>query len=546
MPLKTQRCNDIIHKYKDECGQMEKLSNDDPSQSHTSFLSKLLAISKQDIQLSEDVIRAYKILMNHARKCSSGRMQFASECLLPGEADIGHAIEMEKTKEIYLEMQKSFSRMMEKLDESEQSSRIDELVETKGETKTNMYDWLDEEKVVDEEEADEREEEAGRTKAEWDDRGGEDDTERQGRVSRQNMRRQHRENIRKLREQIRESHDSKLLEIRNHMARFGVFFSDNMEQTFVGKKGEEICLITFRPFNGLVFTLDQMNSIISYSKLHAEIFCNFISMAYLIKSQESLSGVTTADCVNTLKRISTRNYLMEILRCPSCKEAIAFILLTNPSDHVLNNLDHLARIDPYLFCMLLWAKEWLIPFNEQKNIAIDTNPLFKICELKPPHKFQFVMGSISKALRTRIEKNESSFLPSDEFNKVYNIVSKTALSMFKSGASTAGITIPIDTPNQTYANVHIYEDDGTRHQFILPCDLKEDNGTIQVPRRYQSIVDSSLMMYIPGISTSRVRERDTIRVSTYLYKDDRILGTRSTTSTVHEYPDMSQYSVEFV
>ena len=518
---------------------MEKMSNDNPSQSHTSFLSQLLAISKQDIELSKDVIKAYRILMNHVRKCSSGRIQYLAECLLPGEADIGHAIEMEKTKEIYLEMQKSFSRMKEKLDESEQSRRIDELVEKKlneqEKATTNMYDLLNDEEMG--------EEEPGSTRHVWE-HSGKDDSEIQQRLSRQNVRRQHKENIRKLKEQVRETHDEKLSEIRNHMARFGTFFSNNMEEMVVGEKGEETGLITFRHLNGLVFTLDQMKNIILYSKLHSDIFCIFMTITYLIKSQESLSGVTTADCVNTLKRISTRNHLTEILRCRSSTFAISYILLTNPKDYVLDNLDHLARIDPYLFGMLDSVKGSMIPLNEENsNITIKQTPLFKIAQ-KKPNKFQFIVGAVSKAITSRIERN-NSFLALNEFSRVYNVSSKIAVSILKSDGSRANITIPIDTPNQSYALVDVYED-GITYQLILPCNLKGNGDTVQMPSRYQSTVEASSSIYITGISWSSVEEADTHRVPTYLYQNNNPVYTRLRISNWHKIYHFSDFRFEYV
>lgn len=539
MPLRTQRCNDIIRTYKDECDKMEKKFTDNPSQSHTSFLSKLLAMSKQDIQLSEDVIKAYKILMNHVRKCSSGRMQYFSECLLPGEADVGHTIEMEKTKEIYLEMQKSFSRMEEKLNESEESSRIDELVERKGnkeeESKTNMYDWLDEESVAEEEEV-------ASGKYEWK-HSGEDDTERPERVSRQNMRRQHRENIQKLREQVRESHESKLFEIRSNLTRFGTYFSDNMEETIVGKKGEEISLISFRHLDGLKFTLDQMKNTILYSKLHGDMFCNFITITSLIKSQESLSGVTTSDCVNTLKRMSTRNYLAEILRCPSSKFAMVHILLTDPKDYVLDNLDHLARIDPDLFCMLTQVKGSFIPINEENNVTIEKKPLFQLAQQKPD-KFQFITGSVSKAIRRRMENN-NSHLPFSELKKVYNISSQAAISVIKSGGSRAEITIPIDTPNQAHICIEMNES-GITHNTILPCNLKEDGDSIQMHSRYQSTIEASASIYITGISLTSVSELAAHRVTSYLYQNNNPVYTRSRIATWQQRHHFSDFSFEYV
>lgn len=540
MPLRTQRCNDIIRTYKDECDKMEKRFNDNSSQSHTSFLAKLLAMSKQDIQLSEEVIKAYKILMNHVRKCSSGRMQYLAECLLPGEADIGHTIEMEKTREIYLEMQKSFSRMEEKLNESEESSRIDELIESKvneeeetKETKTNMYDWLDEEPVAEEEV----------TSGELAEQG-ELNTERPERVSRQNMRRQHRENIRKLREQLLESHESKLLEIRNNLTRFGTYFTDNMEEKIVGKKGEEISLISFRHLDGLKFTLDQMKNTILFSKLHGEMFCNFITMTSLIKSQESLSGVTTADCINTLKRISTRNYLAEILRCPSSTFTIIHILLTDPKDHVLDNLDHLARTDPLLFSMLTEVKGSYIPINEEKNITIETKPLFQLARLKPD-KFQFIAGSVSKAIRKRME-NTNSHLSFSEFKKVYNISSQAAQRVIKSGGSRAEITIPIDTPNQAHICIEMNES-GITHYTILPCNLKGDGDTIQMHSRYRSTIEASASIYITGISLTGVTALAVPqRVMSYLYRNNNLVYTRSQISVWKETHHFGDFRFEYV
>ena len=538
MPLRTATCNDIIAKYKFECGMMESLSNDDPSQSHASFLSKLLAISKQDVPLSEGVIRSYKELMNHTRRCSIGRVRYASDCLLPGEADIGHSVEIRKIQEIYLEMQKTFSRMKEKLHESEQSIRIDDLVEKRvneEETETsNIYDWLDEGNAS--------EDEPESSIHEWE-HSGEVDTERQKRVSRRNTRRQHKENIRQLKEQARESRDSKLFEIRNHMTMLGTFFSENMKETLVGERGEEISLIAFKNVDGLVFTLEQMKNIILYSKLHADLFCSFIIRTHVIKLKESLSGVTTADCINTLKRISTRSYLIQVLRCPSSAFVMNFLLLTNPKDHVLDNLDHLARIDPFLFSMLCWQESTKTPFNEENNVDIVTQPLFQIVRQKPD-KFQFIVGTVSKAIRSRIEKT-NSILPNKDFSKVYNLSSKVALSIIESGGSRAGITIPIDTPNQAHLAVEINEG-GMTYEAVLPCNLKEDGDTIQVPRRYRPTVEGSGDMYVTGVSSAGVRKGNKRPVATYLYQNDERVYGRATIGIWHEFFHFTDFRFEYV
>jgi hypothetical protein len=214
----TPYCDDIISKYKTDCGDMiRKSAATYPtlvSQSHTQFLIKLLAISKQDIELSPDVFASFKILMNHARDCSRGRLRFTAECVPSSQRDIGHEVENNRTREIYLEMHNSFSRMKQKLKESAESCRIDELLsEEEGgqEVRSNVYDWLNEGEEKEEEEQEEEKSGANPDAYDW-------EQTRQERISKKQQHKRHRENIRLLQEQVRESRDSQLSDIRADLA----------------------------------------------------------------------------------------------------------------------------------------------------------------------------------------------------------------------------------------------------------------------------------------------------------------------------------------
>lgn len=495
---RSLRCDEIIRKYKTDCGDMIRVSNASypslVSLSHTQFLTKLLAISKQDIELSPAVFASFKTLMNHARDCSRGRLRYTAECVPRSQRDIGHEIENNRTKEIYLEMQNSFKRMKEKLKASATSCHIDGLLqEEEEEIKSNVYDWLDEGDVKEEEEAKEEEE----LMYDW-------ATQRQHRQERQEQKREHRrhrENIRLLLEQVRESRDSQLSDIRTHLKNFGSFFSDSMTEKTVGKKGEEENIIQFSNLRGLYFTFDQMTNIILYSKLHADMFINFIHSTYLIRRHESLTGVGTTDCITCLERISRRKYLAEILRFSQSQETMIYILFTSPEDSFLDNLDHLARVDPYVFDMLRYVRP--APparvLNEEKNVTTNESHLFELAR-QPPDRFQFILGSVSKAIAFAMEKRKS-ILSVDEFSKYFTISHRTALRIMASEGRRDGVSIPIDQPNQMMASIGAVKN-GVWHNVLLRCTIKEDNRTFLMPEKFRSTVETAQDVYMTGFSTA--------------------------------------------
>ena len=509
----TPYCQDIISKYKTDCGKMIRASTASyptlVSLSHTQFLTKLLAISKRDIELSPEVLASFKTLMTHARDCSRGRLRFTAECVPMSKRDIGHGVENNRTKEIYLEMQKSFKRMKQKLKESAESCDIDEFLseeeereEEEGEeVKSNVYDCLNEGEEKEEEEQEEEKSGADPATYDW-------EQIRHERIAKKQQHKQHRENIRLLQEQVRESRDSQLSDIRMHLVNFGSFFADSMTVKSVGKKGEEENIIQFSNLGGgLYFTFDQMTNMILYSKLHADMFINFIYSMYLLRPHESLTGVTTTDCITCLERISARKYLAEIVRHPRSEKTMIYIILTAPEDSVLDNLDHLARVDPYVFDMLRYVSPALPErvLNKEKNVTIGESYLFKLAR-QPPDRFQFIVGSVSKAINFAIARSKS-FLSMDDFSKYFHVGHKAALRIMASDGSRDDVVIPIDKPNQVIAVITAVKND-IWYDVLLRCLVKEDNSTFVMPEKFRSTIETAREVYITGFSTAYLRKED--------------------------------------
>ena len=508
------------------------------STSHTQFLTKLLAISKQDIELSPAVLASFKILMNYARDCSRGRLRYTARCVPPGQRDIGHEIENNRTKEIYLEMRISFSRMKQKLQESAESCRIDELLpeEDQGvEVKSNMYDWLNEGDVKEEKEEEKEKEE--KSDADSDVNVTQElEQARQERIAKKQQHKQHRENIRLLQEQVRESRDSQMDEIRMHLVNFGSFFADNMTEKAVGKKGDKEYIIQFSNLNGLYFTFDQMTDIILYSKLHADMFINFIHSTYLLRQHESLTGVTTTDCITCLKRISARKYLAEIVRLPQCQYIIIYIFVTAPEDSVLDNLDHLARVDPYVFDMLRYVSPAPLPkvLNREKDVTIGESHLFELAR-QPPDRFQFILGKVSNAMTFAMEKKKS-FLSVEDFSRFFNVSHKAALRIMASDGSRDGVTIPIDKPNQVITCISAVKND-VWYNVLLRCIVKEDKSTFVMPEKFRSAMQTAQDVYIGDFSTASLRKGNKIyNIDTTLRQNDKPVKTPTLVNRVTEHP----------
>lgn len=508
MPLQTKRCKELIRNYKTACNSME--SDKDEAQSHTKFLSNLLIISKQDIELSDEVVRAFRTLMYHVRKCSEGRIKYADECLNEKELDVGHAIEIERVNEIFVEMQKTFSRMKQRLDESEKTSRVDELV-TDQEMKSNRFD------VLQEDDSDDPGDEKSASTNTEEEPVRVDDTDKKARVERQNKRNLHLDNIRKLKEQICLSQEAKIQDVIDHVSRFGTVFSQNMIVTTVKDQGKDVSVISFPFFARLNFTLDQMENILMYSKLREDIFFSFMSMTHRIKVTESLSGVTTADCVKTFERISTKNYLLEILRCPDMEHVLHRILITDSRDSVLENLDHLARVNPPLFSTLNSRSSTdQIELNKDKNVTMMKNDLFTLAENTQPD-FQFIVEKVSTAWKNQVEKKGKPLLGTS-FYKIFDISANAALAIIQAGATRGEMTIPIDMPNQMCLDVVLI--DRFVHHVTISCYLSKHDKAIHVPARYQSMIEQSDRVYVPGISATFLLQEPRSK-STYLYENNK-------------------------
>lgn len=526
MAKRNPDCFDILTKYKAECGNMIRVSKATyphlASPSHTQFLSKLLEISKQDIELSPEVLASFKTLMNHARDCARGRLKFTTECVPHGERDIGHEIENKRMKEIYLEMQNSFSRMKQKLRDSAESCRIDELLseekeeEREEEARPNLYDWLDE---GEEEEEEEKKEEEGKKETK-EEAGGEeeqkvhsDTTQRQvvqtrrKRSSKKKQHARHKENIQLLQEQVRETRVSVLDDIRMHLEGFDPFFINNMTEKTVGRQGERQTILQFRDLDGLYFTLDQMKDILVYSEVTADLFSNFMYSLYLLRPHESLTGVTTTDCITFLERISERPYLAEILTLPYQWRTMLYILLSAPQNSVLDNLNHLARIDPYVFNMLKYTSPARTSevFNREKNVVIGISWLYKLAE-QPSADFQYIVGKVSNAIAFAMKKKQSMFTVAD-FSKYFDVAYGAAISIMESGGRREDLSIPIDKPHQLLAVIDSKKDDVLYHTLVR-CTVEMDSSVFIMPERFRPAMESAINVQLADLSRAFIKRDD--------------------------------------
>lgn len=270
-----------------------KFKKHNASQSHTSYLKELLLFAKQDIPSGTN-LNDYKVLMSHAQKCSNGRIQYLNECISETEADEGHAVEIQKMKEICWEMRKSVSRLEDTLIEKESEE-------------DKMYKF---------ERSKERPEEKEERK----------------------KRRQHHEYVMEWYREIRgifaASNEERVAEILTQVASMGKIFADNFCSETTGKVMEETSLIYFRNIRSIAFTLWEIQDVITYCKLHSEIFGVFLVSTSIIKTNEKALGLDITSCIKMLKKISERTSLFEILRCP------VLLHLFDPSDEELDNMDN--------------------------------------------------------------------------------------------------------------------------------------------------------------------------------------------------------------
>lgn len=512
MVIKTKLCNDIYSRYKKACTDMEINSGVDRSGSHTSVLWKLLELSRsKPIVFDNDIISNFKILKTNTKNCMEGRLRFLARCVPKGEEDIEHAIEIEKVKKIYLEMKTWWDRLRQKVRDTEEE--VEEVEEFKEELEVdeagnpNMYAYIEDEiediEVEEEEKHKEEEHEPRETL--------------QRRFQRRLHKDIHRENVRRLREQFEETNDEKIAHTLSQLETFDLFFHDNAR--IKNKKNQQ--LISFEHVPGLEFSLDQMADIAMAVKLHSEIFTFFILTTSLIRSNRKFHGVSVSDCVISMKRISQRKNLLEMMRFHCCMIVMSYIFLLSPRDEVLDNLDYVAKFDSLLFTILMYlgGDDPFQVIDEKNGISTYKSKLIEVAE-KPEHEFKFIITLMKQVLdeRLKIETLEQIF-------NTANADYKNACRLYTSQSFES---TTISEEGKMYAWVT-----SGPYKVIIPCFLKEtvtrkknkkkkivyrEHYTIMFHENYKALVDNAEGVFFCNHSRVETVVERAFSIPNYLFK----------------------------
>ena len=515
MPIISERCKNIRKHYKIQCKEMEKLSNIASFSSFTyDFLPKLLVIAKKDIDIDEGIIESYKTLMEHTEQCSNRRLQFLNECIVSGENDQVHADIITQTKEIHLEMKESFSRL-EKVIKSTEAQEV------------SAFEWLNDSPLT-----------------------TETDEEKEIRRERRRIHEQRLSTFHRLRAATERDNDTRLEQMRRYMTGFGSFFVDNFDTKKVCISGNERILVNFKGTYNTAFTLKQIEDVVTYSRLHSEIFYQFIAMMTFITANPNL-GVNIQSCIDILEKVSKKKYLVNILRCPSCVQVLDSILLSDQSDQMLDNLDHLARIDPYLFSILAKKSNKPVIRNHEKNISQILHLITFMAIDQNTENFSFSMGVLSKFLTGYVKKNGRA-LTLDEFNAVFINAMKTANSIIENNMDRSSITIPMVLPTQRVVNVYDNLSDEYDRGIVVECFIDEVEGDdryiVKFPVRYKTTIESSSYIYIPSISSSVVVEDNVVKnhIPLDIHEKGVIMTSRKKFSINYSKRHYSKYTIEYI
>lgn len=537
MPKVTPHCTELIRNYKKECNLLETAANlQNPDLSHGQVLRQILVISKRGIplrQMNQDAIKSFKTLLYHARKCYRGRLRYLNECLFEGEADIGHAVELEKIRNIYLAMEKSFAQVRRTLDETESDAVFEERRAVHSARGSESM-WT----AFEDEDSDSDPSDGGVTETKHSE--SKETTEKQrARVQRS---KQHRENLRLLKESLCQTRESKLADLQDYMNLFGSFFSDNMQEVH---DGSDEVRVQFEPFRNLFFTADQLKRVVFACKFMADMFHNFIFVAFIIRRQGDALGIHTGDCINALERVASRTYLFAIFRIPFSKfySLFAYLVVRPPEDLVLDNLDHLARVDPMIFLMLSQITELEEVAKDMK--AGRPNLMFELAK-RPTHEFQFIVGTVSKSLSSKLRRGDL-YLELTEFEEMY----KTTLSLanaFLERGRTNHITIPLANPDQKLCYIN-KTNNGLVYTFVFPVLVteNEDGGKnkIQLPTMFEPVVTRS-ELYILDVSYMFVKERRNKHNFCFFLKYGEEEYVRSDFAMYGKGSKSSDFSIEYI
>lgn len=275
------------------------------------------------------------------------------------------------------------------------------------------------------------------------------------------------------------------------------------------------------------------------------VVCNFFS-------NKKDAGISPRKCISTMKMISTRETLMNILEMPTMSSFIDMLLVSDLSDHQINNLEYLAKMDPFSFQVMTRSSERLV-FG---NITMDISVIIKHAKM-PRDVFRFLISNITKGLRNYISSNVTDIekftdvktIPHDELHvkseseiaksTPYGRLNFISRQMIQLTEKTHAITKefrPQVNMGGCVAEVVLGD-----LNFIIPIEINVSDGNkinVGIQELYKPLYDNSNKVYISKLSKSHIVKRENrTRVSGSKFDNGDDAYTRINIDIVPEWRD---------
>ena len=251
----------------------------------------------------------------------------------------------------------------------------------------------------------------------------------------------------------------------------------------------------------LSFTIEEFERIILHCAMSSEILLRFLLVCNFVNINPSV-GVTSHDCLGTLESLSTRKSLFEALKLPGVSQFLDVILVSNPTETQLDNLDFLAGVDVFTFYIMAKDTEDLeLPggvkytsFKLLQNSKMDMG------------RFRYYISEVVYALRNLVRhKSVSNQLVSDD--EIVRTMSVANTVATRKLPKLSGTKYEFATKlGDRVAQIQVRD----KHIGIPINVTSETSGSVKihVPEFFKGMWLLSSHVYIPGISSSMLKLDD--------------------------------------
>lgn len=262
-------------------------------------------------------------------------------------------------------------------------------------------------------------------------------------------------------------------------------------------------------FRAVSFTIEEFEKIIIYCDMSSELLLRFLLACNFVNINRKM-GVYSSDCYRTLGMISHRKHIVEILKLPGSSVFLDVLLVTNPTDTQLDNLDFLAEMDAFTFYIM--SRDTLV-LELSDGVKYRSYRVLENSKMETG-KFRFYMSEVVFALRKMVtHRSTLNEVSSDE--EIMSTIRLANNMATRKLPKLAGTTYkPATKLADRVAQIQV-----RGKQLVIPMTVGSDesgNVEISVPDIYRGLWSLSSHVYIPGISSSVFKYDDRAR---YTFSD---------------------------